>query len=193
LFTTLQGFRLRLANKDLSLQSFMSIPRSFYGMSIAHLGVAVFIVGITLTSIYSEEKDVRMTPGEQFILGGYSFEFKGVQSVPGPNYQAQKGHLTVSKDNQLIATLYPEKRIYRVQRNAMTEAAIDAGLTRDLFIALGEPRGEGGAWSLRIYVKPFIRWIWLGTIIMALGGLLAATDRRYRLTRKSNNSKEVAA
>jgi cytochrome c-type biogenesis protein CcmF len=183
--TTAQGLRLRLANKKLSLQALASVPRSFYGMSIAHVGVAVFIVGITLTSIYSVEKDVRMEPGEKFVLSDYSFEFKGVQSIPGPNYQAQKGHLTVSKNNKLIATLYPEKRVYRVQRNSMTEAAIDAGLTRDLFIALGEPRGEGGAWSLRLYVKPFIRWIWLGTIIMAFGGLLAATDKRYRLTRKS--------
>ena len=189
--TTLQGIRLRLANKDYSLKSFISIPRSFYGMSIAHIGIAIFIVGITLTSIYSEEKDVRMVPGEKFILNGYSFEFKGVNSIPGPNYLAQKGHLTVSKDNQLVATMYPEKRVYRVQRNPMTEAAIDAGITRDLFIALGEPRGADGAWSLRLYVKPFIRWIWLGTIVMALGGLLAATDRRYRLA--GNKSKEATA
>jgi len=127
-----------------------------------------------------------MVPGEQFTLNGYSFKFKGVNSVPGPNYLAQKGYLTVSKDDQLVAMMYPEKRVYRVQRMPMTEAAIDAGITRDLFIALGEPRGEDGAWSLRLYVKPFIRWIWLGTIIMALGGLLAATDRRYRLTPKKD-------
>jgi len=189
--TTLQGIRLRLVNKGYSLKSLMSVPRSFYGMSIAHIGVAVFIVGITLTSIYSEEKDVRMVPGEQFVLNGYSFEFKGVNTVPGPNYLAQKGHLTVSKDNQLIATMYPEKRVYRVQRMPMTEAAIDAGITRDLFIALGEPRGADGAWSLRLYVKPFIRWIWLGTIIMALGGLLAASDRRYRMLAKKDT--EVSA
>ena len=184
--TTLQGIRLRLANKGYSLKSIMSVPRSFYGMSIAHIGVAIFIVGITLTSIYSEEKDVRMVPGENFVLNGYSFEFKGVSSIPGANYLAQKGHLTVSKDNQLVATMYPEKRVYRVQRNPMTEAAIDAGITRDLFIALGEPRGADGAWSLRLYVKPFIRWIWFGTIVMALGGLLAATDRRYRLAGKKD-------
>lgn len=191
LLTTLQGLRMRLANKALSLESLMAIPRSFYGMSIAHLGVAVFIVGITLTSIYSEEKDVRMIPGEQFVLNGYSFEFKGVQSTPGPNYNAQKGHLTVSKDNQLVATMYPEKRVYRVQKSPMTEAAIDAGITRDLFIALGEPRGADGAWSLRLYVKPFIRWIWLGTLFMAFGGVLAATDRRYRLAGKNVSGKKV--
>ena len=184
--TTLQGIRLRLANKGYSLKSFMSVPRSFYGMSTAHIGVAIFIVGITLTSIYSEEKDVRMVPGERFVLNDYSFEFKGVNTTPGPNYLAQKGHLTVSKDNQLVATMYPEKRVYRVQRSPMTEAAIDAGITRDLFIALGEPRGADGAWSLRQYVKPFIRWIWFGTIVLALGGLLAATDRRYRLAGKKN-------
>ncbi len=191
LLTTLQGLRVRLANKTLSLQALISIPRGFYGMSIAHLGVAVFIVGITLTSIYSEEKDVRMTPGEKFVLAGYSFEFKGAKSIPGPNYQAQTGHLTVSKDGQLVATLYPEKRVYRVQKNPMTEAAIDAGITRDLFVALGEPRGAGGAWSLRLYVKPFIRWIWLGTLFMAFGGVLAATDRRYRFAGKKISGKEV--
>jgi cytochrome c-type biogenesis protein CcmF len=190
--TTLQGVRLRLDNKGLSLQALRSIPRSFYGMSIAHMGVAVFIVGITLTSTYSEEKDVRMTPGEKFVLSGYQFEFKGAQSIPGPNYQAQKGHLIVSKEGQLVATMYPEKRVYRVQRNPMTEAAIDAGLTRDLFIALGEPRGADGAWSLRLYVKPFIRWIWFGTIIMALGGLLAATDRRYRLAGKKSAGEKIS-
>ena len=188
--STLQGVRLRLTNKGYSLASFMSVPRSFYGMSIAHIGVAVFIVGITLTSIYSEEKDVRMVPGEKFVLSGYSFEFKGAISEPGPNYNAQKGVLTVSKDNQLVATMYPEKRIYRVQRSPMTEAAIDAGLTRDLFIALGEPRGADGAWSLRLYVKPFIRWIWLGTLIMGFGGILAATDRRYRMVKKGSANKE---
>ena len=186
--TTLQGIRLKLVNKGYSLKSFMSVPRSFYGMSIAHLGIAVFIVGITLTSTYSEEKDVRMVPNEKFVLGEYSFEFKGVISKPGPNYQAQKGFLTVSKDDQLVATMYPEKRIYRVQKSPMTEAAIDAGITRDLFIALGEPRGAGGAWSLRLYVKPFIRWIWLGTLIMAFGGLLAATDRRYRIVKKNKEA-----
>ena len=191
--STLHGLRLRIANKGLSLQSLKSITRSFYGMSIAHVGVAVFIVGITLTSIYSEEKDVRMVPGEEFVLNGYSFKFKGASSEPGPNYMAQKGHLTVSKDGQHVATMYPEKRVYRVQRNPMTEAAIDAGLTRDLFIALGEPRGADGAWSLRLYVKPFIRWIWLGTIIMALGGLFAATDRRYRVVAKKSTNKEATA
>lgn len=190
--TTLQGIRLRLANKGYSLQSFMSVTRSFYGMSIAHIGIAVFIVGITLTSIYSEEKDVRMVPGESFVLGGYSFEFKGAISEPGPNYNAQKGFLTVSKDNKIVATMYPEKRVYRVQRSPMTEAAIDAGITRDLFIALGEPRGADGAWSLRLYVKPFIRWIWLGTLIMGFGGILAATDRRYRMVKKGNSNKEEA-
>ena len=190
--TTLQGVRLRVINKGYSLKSFMRVPRSFYGMSIAHIGVAVFIVGITLTSIYSEEKDVRMVPGESFVLNGYSFKFQGAISKPGPNYNAQKGYLTVSKDNQVVATMYPEKRVYRVQRSPMTEAAIDAGITRDLFIALGEPRGSDGAWSLRLYVKPFIRWIWLGTLIMGFGGLLAATDRRYRMVKKKSKSEATA-
>ena len=184
--TTLQGLRLRLANKGYSLQSFANVPRSFYGMSIAHIGIAVFIVGITLTSIYSEEKDVRMVPGESFVLKGYSFEFKGAESEQGPNYIAQTGHLVASKDGKHIADMNPEKRVYQVRQMPMTEAAIDAGFTRDLFVAMGEPRGDDGGWSVRIYVKPFIRWIWLGTLIMAFGGLLAASDRRYRLSKKNS-------
>ena len=179
--TTVQGFYDRIRNKGFNWNAFATIPRGFYGMSIAHLGVAVFTVGVTLTSLYSTEKDVRMAPGESYQMGGYDYRFEGARAVTGPNYQGQQGHLTVTRDGEEIATLTPQKRIYRVQQNPMTEAAIDAGLFRDLFVALGEPRGEEGAWTLRLYHKPFIRWIWLGTIFMAFGGLLAASDRRYRL------------
>ena len=155
--------------------------------------MAVFIVGITLTSIYSIEKDVRMLPGDRYSMGKYDFEFRGAKPIAGPNYNAQQGNLVVLKDNVIIAQMYPEKRTYRVQTSMMTEAAIDAGFTRDLFVALGEKRGSEGAWSLRLYVKPFIRWIWFGTLIMALGGLLAATDRRYRLKKTKTENKESLA
>jgi cytochrome c-type biogenesis protein CcmF len=167
------------------------IPRSFYGMTLAHIGVAVFITGITLTSLYSEEKDVRLEPGDSYQLGEYTFQFEGVDQVAGPNYMANQGRVTVTRDGQLIQLMSPQKRIYNVQKMPMTEAAIDAGVTRDLFVALGEPLDDKGAWSVRVYVKPFIRWIWIGAVIMAFGGLLSATDRRYRRTKQKNSAAEV--
>jgi len=153
-------------------------------MTLGHIGIAVFIVGITLTSLYSSERDLRAEPGNSYELGGYQFSFRSMQQTEGKNFIAAKGVFDVSKDGVAVAVLQPEKREYRVQKMPMTEAAIDAGLTRDLFIALGEPLGDSGAWSVRIYHKPFIRWIWLGALIMAFGGLLSATDPRYRRIRR---------
>jgi cytochrome c-type biogenesis protein CcmF len=172
-------------------RSVVSVSRSFWGMSLGHIGIAVFIVGITLTSIYSTEKDLQVNPGESYELAGFTFRFDGVKEITGKNYRASNGKLTVSKNGRPVAILEPEKREYLVQKMPMTEAAIDAGLFRDLFVALGEPLGDKGAWSVRIYHKPFIRWIWLGAIIMALGGLLAATDPRYR-KRKAGKKKRTS-
>ena len=118
-------------------------------------------------------------------MGGYQFVFKGVKQVTGPNYQASEGKLEVYRNEKFVTILQPQKRIYRVQRNPMTEAAIDAGVTRDLFVALGDPLSNSGAWSVRLYVKPYIRWIWFGALFMAIGGLLAASDRRYRQTSRA--------
>jgi cytochrome c-type biogenesis protein CcmF len=160
------------------------IPAGFYGMTIAHLGIAVFVIGITFTSVYSIERDVRLAPEETLDLFGYVFQFHGIKQIPGPNYVAQQGYLTVSHDGAVVAELHPQKRVYRVQKMPMTEAAIDAGLFRDLFVAIGEPLGDDGAWSMRVYYKAFIRWIWMGGVFMAAGGLLAACDRRYRLNNK---------
>ncbi len=168
------------------------IPRGFWGMVLGHIGLAVFIVGVTLTSLYSTEKDIRLTPGESYEMGGHVFEFHGVEVTKGPNYTAYRGDLTASKDGELVARMHPEKRIYLVQTMPMTEAAIDPGLTRDLFVALGEDLGKG-AWSLRIYHKPFVRWLWLGGLIMAIGGGLAATDRRYRALAKRARAADGAA
>jgi cytochrome c-type biogenesis protein CcmF len=177
------AFSERLGVKGLSWQRLAAIPAGFYGMTIAHLGIAVFVVGITLTSVYSVEKDVRLTPEETLDMSGYIFKFHGVKETQGANYVAQQAFITVSHNGQQIAQLEPQKRVYQVQTMPMTEAAIDAGLFRDLFVAIGEPLGDGGAWSLRIYYKSFIRWIWLGAIFMAVGGLCAACDRRYRVTK----------
>ena len=161
-------------------------PRSGWGMMLAHSGLAVFVVGITLTSIYSEEKDVRLAPGETYSLGGYDFQFQGVKKIQGPNYLAFRGEVDIYLDGNKITHLSPEKRNYK-SGMPMTEAGIDAGLFRDLFVALGEPLGNEGAWSVRLYHKPFVRWVWLGGLFMGLGGLLAATDRRYyRLKRKAS-------
>jgi cytochrome c-type biogenesis protein CcmF len=169
-------------------------PAGFYGMILGHVGIAVFIVGITLTSLYNQEKDLRMAPGDVYTVAGYQFLFKGVKDYRVENYIATRGSFEVTSDSgSFQVDLFPEKRIYPVQQSPMTEAAIDAGLTRDLFIALGEPLDEKGAWAIRIYYKPFIRWIWLGAIIMALGGIFAASDRRYRQTSRSTSKAPVEA
>jgi cytochrome c-type biogenesis protein CcmF len=153
---------------------------SYYGMLLAHLGVAVFVVGVTMVRGYGSEKDVRIEPGETVELSGYVFRFDGVREVNGPNYVAARGTIEVTRDGKRVTTLYPEKRVYTVQQMPMTEAAIDSGVTRDLYVALGEAVSPT-AWILRVWVKPFVDWIWFGCVIMALGGLLAVTDRRYRI------------
>jgi cytochrome c-type biogenesis protein CcmF len=156
------------------------ITSAFVGMLLAHAGIGVFVIGVTLVKSYETERDLRMTPGETAELGGYSFRFEGVREVSGPNYAAARGTIFVQRDGATIARLEPEKRVYLVQRNPMTEAAIDAGISRDVYVALGEAVG-GDAWTVRIHIKPFIRWIWIGCLMMAIGGLLAASDRRYRI------------
>ncbi|MCG7983849.1 MAG: heme lyase CcmF/NrfE family subunit [Candidatus Thiodiazotropha lotti] len=160
-------------------QDFKTGGRSYYGMILAHFGVAMFIVGVTMVSNFGEENDVRMSPGDVSEIAGYEFRFDGVKRVPGPNYNAHRGSFQVSLDGKPFITLEPEKRTYFVQTRPMTEASIDWGFTRDLYVSLGEPLG-GGDWSLRLYYKPYVRWIWLGGVLMGLGGILAVTDRRYR-------------
>ena len=162
--------------------SLRKLPRSFYGMSLAHIGLGVTIIGITISSLYSTEKHVKLISGESTTLSGYTYLLTDVSKFEGPNYRASIGHIEVFKDGKQITVLHPEKRVYHVRNMPMTEAAIDAGFTRDLYVSLGEPIGAD-AWSLRLYYKPFIRWIWIGAILMGLGGLLAITDKRYRLSR----------
>ena len=160
-------------------------------MLLAHAGVGVFILGVTLVKSYDAERDVRLAPGETAELGGYAFRFEGAKDVTGPNYQAVRGVFIVTRDGKPVARMEPEKRVYRVQRNAMTEAAIDTGITRDLYVSLGEP-AEGGAWTVRLQVKPFVDWIWWGCLLMAFGGLLAASDRRYRVQARRREVPEPA-
>jgi cytochrome c-type biogenesis protein CcmF len=161
--------------KKLAAQS-----RSYYGMELAHLGVAVFIIGVTLVTGYEERKDVRMNMGDTAAVGGYVFRFNGVKQVAGPNYVAARGEIEVSRRGEALRTMYPEKRNYLSTGQSMTEADINTGLTRDLYVSLGEPV-SGGAWSVSIFYKPFVDWIWGGAALMALGGVFAVSDRRYRV------------
>ena len=162
------------------LKGLPSLGRSYWGMQIAHLGFAVCALGVVLTSLASYERDMRMAPGDSVEIGGYRFAFEGAQHYEGPNFTSDRGTVEIYQGDRLITTLHPEKRLYTVQQMTMTEAGIDAGFTRDLFVALGEPL-EAGAWAVRVHIKPFVRWIWLGGLLMALGGVLAAADKRYRV------------
>ena len=155
------------------------IPRALVGMMVAHLGIAAFCFGVVMVKTYEVERDVKMAVGDTTTVRGYTFTFGGVTERKGPNYMAMQGQMQVAHNGGTPMEMRPEKRVYRVQQNPMTEAAIDAGVTRDLYVSLGE-EVEGGAWIVRVYVKPFIDWIWGGCLLMALGGLLAVTDRRYR-------------
>jgi len=162
----------------------LGLPRSYYGMLAAHLGVAVFVVGVTMVKGYDVEKDVQMDLGDTVSIGPYMFRFNGVQEGDGPNYRYQRGNVDVLRDGKVVRTMGPEKRVYLVQRNPMTNAAIDTGFLRDLYVSLGEQVGNT-AWTLRVYYKPFVDWIWGGCLIMAFGGALAISDKRYRFERRA--------
>ncbi|MGH8762233.1 MAG: heme lyase CcmF/NrfE family subunit [Nitrosospira sp.] len=172
--------RLQSSGKKGLFAKLASQSRSYYGMHLAHLGIAVFIIGVTLVGGYETEKDVRMEIGNTVEVGGYTFRFNGVKKEPGPNYMADIGELDVLRNGEKVRVMQPEKRTYTASGMAMTEAAIDTGVLRDLYVALGEPL-ENGAWVVRVYHKPFVDWIWFGCILMAVGGFLAVSDRRYRL------------
>ena len=154
-------------------------PGSYYGMLLAHFGISVFIVGVTVVSSFQSENDVRMEPGETASVGGYRFQLEAINPITGPNYTAARATVTVTQEGAPVAVLYPERRIYTVSRMPMTEVAIDRGVRRDLYVALGEPV-SATAWSIRLHHKPMVNWIWGGCVLMALGGFLAVLDRRYR-------------
>jgi len=170
----------------------LKLSRSYVGMVLAHLGVAVFVVGVTITMSYSEEKDLRMVPGSSYNISGYDFRFQGTREVQGPNYVADEAIIEIWSDGKKTGELLPQKRTYSGKSNPMTDASIDISFTRDLYAALGEKLGKG-AWSMRVYSKPMIRWIWLGCILMSIGGVLAVSDRRYRQTVKQRLSDTSAA
>ncbi len=181
ILTTLVDVKEKLRNASTISHGLRRLSRAYYGMVFAHIGFAVCVLGVCLTTQYSAERDLRMEPGDQMELAGYSFQFQGTQPVIGPNYSGEEGTISVFEDGSIIATLHPQKRRYNAQRGqTMTEAAIDNGFFRDLYVALGEPLGES-AWAVRVHYKPFVRWIWLGALLMAFGGGFAALDKRYRM------------
>ena len=170
----------KLAGK---LSRLTTLSGSYWGMICAHLGLAVCVLGVGLSSIYDVQKDVRMEPGDRAVVSGYEFEFLGIEQVQGPNYTAYQGQIKVKSEGDFSTLMTPEKRSYNAGGQVMTEAAIDASLSRDLYVSLAEPLA-GQAWAIRLQVKPFVRCIWLGGLMIALGGLLAALDKRYRRKRQ---------
>jgi cytochrome c-type biogenesis protein CcmF len=166
------------------LTAMLKQPRSFIGMNVAHIGIAVFVVGVTMVNSFQEENDIKMAPGETTSVAGYSFKFNGVKAVEGPNYVAAQGDFDLAVNGKFVRKMNPEKRNYHSSQMPMTEAAIDAGFLRDVYVSLGEPIDRDkpeGEWAVRVYYKPFVDWIWGGCVLMALGGLLAMLDRRYRV------------
>jgi cytochrome c-type biogenesis protein CcmF len=161
------------------------IPISFWGMHLAHLGIAVVVVGITMVKGYEVERDVRMAKGDTVSIGPYSFELGPVMEVTGPNSKAARAEVKVTKNGSTIEILHPEKRRYFSSAMPMTEAAIDSGLFRDLYVSLGEAiESDPPQWSVRVFYKPFVSWLWAGALLMVLGGILAVCDRRYRKAEK---------
>jgi len=169
-----------------------AITRGVLGMSIAHFGVGMFVLGVTIVSSFTVEADRSLRIGDSVEVAGYEFQLRGLQNVTGPNYQAIEGEVDIRKDGEFVGQVRPQKRTYLVQQSPMTEAGIDGRWNRDLFVALGEPLGNN-AWSMRLQYKPMIRYIWLGAFVMALGGIVAASDRRYRLSAREKEAKRMTA
>ena len=173
---------MRDANQGLSWRRLGLLSASIWGMNIAHLGIAAFVVGVTLVKSYEAEVESRMTVGQTIALRDYSLRFDRLEEHAGPNYDAVRGHFSLLQQGKVIEQLHPEKRVYRASKQPMTEAAIDRSLTRDIYLSMGEPL-DARSWAIRLSIKPFVNWIWIGCVLMALGGLCTITDRRYRRQR----------
>ncbi len=180
--TGLVDLNKRLGREGTLIKRLKNQTLSYYGMQFAHLGIAVFVLGVTLVKGYETERDVRMEVGDTVAAGGYTFRFDGVSEIEGPNYHAERGHVVIQKGDRIVDELFPEKRNYNASGMPMTEAAIRPGLFGDLYVSLGEPIPDSnGAWAVRVYVKPFVDWIWAGCLLMGIGGIFAISDRRYRI------------
>jgi cytochrome c-type biogenesis protein CcmF len=193
--TSLQNIwsRVRVGAGESSLLSRLRAPaRSYYGMHIAHIGVAVFIAGVTVVTSYQSERDVKMNIGDTVSVGGYDFRLKNLAQIQGPNYQAVRGDIEVTKGTAFVSLMQPEKRSFNASQNVTSETAIDRSVFRDLYLSLGD-EVEGGAWTVRVYHKPLVNWIWGGALLMALGGAFAVTDRRYALAARKSTEQMQAA
>lgn len=191
LVTTIQEVMQRISSQSVDASAISRLRKltlSHWGMVLGHLGFAVLLIGITLVSNYDVERDVRMNVGDSLTISDYTINFDGLTKEEGPNYHADVGVFTVDKGSEQVAELRPEKRLYLVQRMPMTEAAIHSNLARDVFIALGEPL-DNGAWAVRVYIKPFVTWLWWGALIMAIGGVFSISDKRYRMAKKAKVKK----
>ncbi|MBE8577369.1 heme lyase CcmF/NrfE family subunit [Vibrio sp. OPT18] len=188
----MHGFELheRATHRHTFLKGLTKLPRSHWAMMCGHIGLAVTVIGIAMVQNYSIERDVRLAPGESYQLEEYSFLFTGVRDKDGPNYDGYIADFEITKEGKYINTLHAEKRFYTTAKSMMTEAAIDRGVTRDLYIAMGERLDDNKSWAVRIYYKPFVRWIWTGSLIMSIGGAIAISDRRYRFRKPTKKSAE---
>ncbi|MCK8071871.1 heme lyase CcmF/NrfE family subunit [Vibrio sp. 1CM23M] len=188
----MHGFELheRATHRHTFLKGLTKLPRSHWAMMCGHIGLAVTVIGIAMVQNYSIERDVRLAPGESYQLEEYSFLFTGVRDKDGPNYDGYIADFEITKEGKYINTLHAEKRFYTTAKSMMTEAAIDRGVTRDLYIAMGERLDDNKSWAVRIYFKPFVRWIWAGSLIMSIGGAIAISDRRYRFRKPTKKSAE---
>ncbi len=188
---TMHGYEIyqRATHRHRFLEGITKLQKSHWSMILGHIGLAVTVIGIAMVQNYSIERDVRLAPGESFQILDYNFHFKGMQDNDGPNYDGYAAEFEITKKGKYINTLHAEKRFYTTARSMMTEAALEVGFTRDLYIALGERLGEEGAWAVRLYYKPFVRWIWAGSLFMALGGIIAMSDKRYRFKNRTRKVK----
>src|SRR5207253_10056027 len=185
--------RVKSASGGSKLLSRLRAPsRSYYGMQLAHVGVAVFIAGVTVVTSYQTEKDVKMNIGDTVNVGGYQFRLNRLSQVPGPNYQAVRADIEVTKNGAPVALMHPEKRAFTASQNVTSETAIDRSVFRALYLALGDEVGDG-AWTVRVYHKPLVNWIWGGALLMAIGGGFAVSDRRYALAARKSADEIKAA
>ena len=192
-FGLVRDFWYRVRGSRSMTRAVRRLTPSYLGMVLAHLGFAACIIGVVATSQYSIERDLKMSPGDSEQLAGYTFTFRELAPVRGPNFVADEARIAVTRDGEPVADLAPQKRRYLASGSVMTEAALDPGLFRDLYVAMGEPIGEGGAWAIRLHYKPMVRWMWLGAILMGMGAFTTALDKRYRRQRKAARSHATEA
>jgi cytochrome c-type biogenesis protein CcmF len=191
IFASLRSLVQQTRNAANFISGLKRLRLSYVGMLLAHVGFGCAVIGVSVVSQYSSERDLRLEQGESMEVAGYSLRFEGTSSIKGPNYMGTRGDIRLSKNGREISLLHPEKRRYHARQDqVMTEASIDAGFFRDIYVALGEPL-EGSAWAVRVHYKPMVRWLWWGGALIALGGLVAIMDKRYRLQSPTKKAREV--